>query len=478
MQPEELLSLIDRIQALQCELTTVEVKAAHGGCPTKLYDTLSSFSNQDSGGVIVFGLDEEKDFAIVGVYDAQDLQKKVTEQCKQMVPVLRPLFSVCSVDGKIVVSAEIPSVDISERSVFYAGLGRSRGSFVRVGDSDEHMSEYEIYSYEAYRKSIRDDLRIVETAKESQMNEETLDTYIDSIKQDRENLTTNTTRDEILELMGITIDGKWTLAAVMVFSKYPQAYFPQLCITAVVVPGTQIGEIGDNDERFIANKRITGTIPEMLNEAVDFVRRNARVKTIINSEGKRVDQPEFPIKAVREAVLNALVHRDYSIHSETIPIRIEMYSDRMEIKNSGGLYGRISIDSLGKVRPETRNAALANILETLHITENRYSGIPTIRYEFRKAKLPDPEFKVVRGDFTVIFRNDFSQSNAPTKEEMRKQIIDFCRTPRTREELTAFTGFSQYYTMSKIIAPLVEDGALILSRPDTPRSKNQTYRST
>ena len=477
MQASELQSLTTRIQALQCELQTVEVKSAHGGCPTRLFDTLSSFSNQDGGGVIVFGLDEKNSFALVGVYDAQDLQKQVTEQCKQMVPAVRPLFSVCSIDDKLVVSAEIPSVDTADRPVYYAGAGKAKGSFIRVGDSDEHMSEYEIYSYEAYRKSIRDDQRIVETAKESLMNEQTLNVYIDHIKQDRANLAENTTRDELLELMGITIDKKWTLAAVMVFSKYPQAYFPQLCITAVVVPGTQIGEAGDNDERFIANKRITGTIPEMLNEAVDFVRRNARVKTIINSEGKRVDQPEFPVKAVREAVLNSLVHRDYSIHSENIPIRIEMYSDRMEIKNSGGLYGRISIDSLGKVRPETRNAALANILETLHITENRYSGIPTIRYEFRKAKLPEPEFKVVRGDFTVIFRNDFSQSSAPTKEEMRKQILDFCRTPRTREELTAFTGFTQYYTMSKIITPLVEDGALILSRPEAPRSKNQTFRS-
>ena len=74
--------------------------------------------------------------------------------------------------------------------------------------------------------------------------------------------------------------------------------------------------------------------------------------------------------------------------TESVPIRIEMYSDRMEIISSGGLYGKITIDSLGKVRPDTRNAALANMLEILHITENRYSGIPTIRKEFASAGLP------------------------------------------------------------------------------------------
>ena len=99
MQSTELIELVRKIQSFNCEFQTIEVKAANQGCPKRLYDTLSSFSNQDEGGVIVFGLDEESDFAAVGVYDAQDLQKKVTEQCKEMEPVVRALFSVCEVVG-------------------------------------------------------------------------------------------------------------------------------------------------------------------------------------------------------------------------------------------------------------------------------------------------------------------------------------------------------------------------------------------
>ena len=76
MQIEELEKLVVKIQRLQCEMQTIELKAAKKGCPTRLYDTLSSFSNQDEGGIIVFGLDEGEEFAAVGVYDAQDLQKK------------------------------------------------------------------------------------------------------------------------------------------------------------------------------------------------------------------------------------------------------------------------------------------------------------------------------------------------------------------------------------------------------------------
>ena len=105
MQAEELRTLALEIQWHKTEKQNIELKAAARGCPTHLFDTLSSFSNQDQGGIIVFGIDESNDYKIVGVYYPQDLQKKVTEQCKQMEPSVRALFTVCEIDGKIIVSA-------------------------------------------------------------------------------------------------------------------------------------------------------------------------------------------------------------------------------------------------------------------------------------------------------------------------------------------------------------------------------------
>ena len=476
MQSEELVALVAKVQKLQCEMQNIEVKAAHKGCPTKLYDTLSSFSNQDDGGILLFGLDEATGFSTVGVYDAHDLQKKVTEQCKQMEPAVRALFTVCEIGDKTVVSAEIPGIDISERPAYYKGVGRTKGSYVRVGESDEHMSEYEIYSYDAFRKRIRDDIRKVESAKFSLFDQERVERYLDTVKKERRNLSENVSDGEILELMGVMSDGVPTLAGVLSFSKYPQGYFPQLCITAVVVPGTELGSLGGDGERFIDNQRITGAISEMIDAAVDFVRRNSRNKTIVDDDGKRRDKIEYPIKAVREAILNALVHRDYSIHTENVPIRIEMYRDRMVIINSGGLYGKITIDSLGKVHPETRNAALANILEVLGVTENRYSGIPTILSEFRNAGLPSPIFAVHRGDFFVTFKNNiYNADTKPDKKDILASILDFCSIPRTRAELEMFTGYSRYYTMSNIVQPLINDGLLKLTIPDKPKSSKQKY---
>ncbi len=471
MQAETLKKLINDVITKKAESQTIEIKSAEHGCPTRLFDTLSSFSNQDDGGIIIFGIDEKDNFTIKGVYDAQDLQKKVTEQCKQMEPAVRALFTMCEIGEKILVSAEIPGVDVSDRPVFYKGVGRIKGSYIRVGESDEPMSEYEIYSYEAFRKRIRDDIRIVEGAKIQLFDEKRMAEYLSRVKSERRNLADNVSDDEILELMGVTSDGTPTLAGLMTFSKYPQTYFPQLCITAVALPGTEMGETGTDGERFIDNKRITGAIPDMLEEAVEFVRTNSRTKTIIDDNGKRVDKNEYPIKAVREAILNALVHRDYSIYTENTPIRIEMYRDRMEVTNSGGLYGKISIDALGKVHPETRNAALANMLELLNITENRYSGIPTMRREFLNAGLPAPNFSVIHGEFKVVMRNGYLNNS----DSIEDSILNFCEIPRSRAELIEFTGKSRNYVVKQLIAPLVECGKLKLTIPDKPKSSNQKY---
>ena len=87
MTREELLEKLKIIKKIKAETNTLELKSAEKGCPQHLYDSLSSFSNQDEGGIIIFGIDEKQDYKEVGVYDSQDIQKKINEQCLQMEPV-------------------------------------------------------------------------------------------------------------------------------------------------------------------------------------------------------------------------------------------------------------------------------------------------------------------------------------------------------------------------------------------------------
>lgn len=488
MQENVLVSLIQNIQIIKAEKQNIELKSTKGGFPKRIYDTLSAFSNQDEGGILIFGVTDKPAFEICGVYDAEDVQKKIMESCLQMEPPVRAVTTICEIEQKLVVAAEIPGVELARRPVYYAGTGITKGSFVRVGDGDRQMTPYEIYSYEAFRKQIRDDLRLVERAKIKFFNDERIGNYLEAVKKGRKNLANNVADEDILELMGVTQDNNPTLAGAMCFSQYPQAYFPQLCITAVAIPGIEMGEVGELGERFIDNQRITGAIPDMLEEAMDFVRRNCRVKTIIDNNGKRADQEEYPLKAIREAILNALVHRDYSIYTEGTPISIEMYRDRIEIKNPGGLYGYSDLKDLGNMRPETRNPALTNMLELLKVTENRYSGIPTMLAEAKRFKLPDPEFLQRRGEFIVIFRNNLYQPpqvkltvqeavSAYDGGSVEEAILKFCEEPRSRAQLIEFLGMSRFYVMAKFIQPMVEEGKLALTLPDKPKSSKQRYKT-
>ena len=474
MTSENLLSLIDEVVKSRSEYQYVELKAARRGCPEKIYDTLSSFSNRDDGGIIIFGVDETNNFERCGVYDLQDVQQKITEQCDSMQPRVRPLFSYAEENGRYFCSIEVPAIDISDRPCFYAGKGRLKGSYVRVGTNDEPMTEYEVYSYEAYRKKYQDDIRPISRVTQKSLDEKALDDYISLLASNKPNLS-RLEREQIMELMSITVNGEYSLATTLMFGLYPQAYFPQLCIIATVLPTNNVGDLGENSERFIDNARIEGSVKEMLQGAINFVRKNTRIKTVIDPyTGERRDVGDYPITAIREVLLNALVHRDYSIHTEGMPIQLQIFPDRIVVTNPGGLYGRITLDQLGQIQADTRNPVLATALETLSLTENRYSGIPTIRHEMRMHGLPMPKFEDSRGSFKVTLFGELSEEKKGAKET--KDILAFCSVPRNRREVADFLGMkSVTYAIKTYITPLVEEGKIMLSIPEHPRSPDQKY---
>lgn len=489
MFAEDLVKLAERVCKKKTEMQNLELKAANKGCPTKLYDTLSSFSNQDCGGIILFGIDESKGFEITGVYDLHDLQKKVTEQCNQMKPPVRAVFTCAEVEGKDICSAEIPAIDLSDRPCYYKGVGRIKGSYIRVGDADQPMTDCELYSFEAFRKHLYSEERKIEKAKFEMIDRQLLDEYLIACKKERAGFS-RLNEEQTLEMLHITDEGKLTLAGIMNFAIYPQGYFPQLAITCVVVPGTEIGVVAADNARFIDNKRIEGTIAEMATEAVNFCNRNMKHRTIVDPEtARRADKSEYPINAVREAIFNALIHRDYSMYTETIPIQVIIFTDRLEVHSPGGLYGRMTIDQLGYAKLELRNPAIANMAEKMTQSENRGSGIPMMRRECREYNLPEPVFENKRNEFVVTFYNSMHgsekgayadrNSNYAIKEDKVNyalNLLEFCETPRTRKEIADFLGIETvFYAMDKHVKPLLETGELLMTIPDKPKSYKQKY---
>ena len=226
-----------------------------------------------------------------------------------------------------------------------------------------------------------------------------------------------------------------------------------------------------------------------------FLIRNMKTRVIINSNGERINQLEYPPEALREAIANALIHRDYSIQTENAYISVYMYEDRIEILNPGALYGTNKLEKLGTdTVMESRNPTLVKILEEKgSVIENRHSGIPTMKREMKKYNLPEPEFYEERGSFKVIFRNHYvmqlderqqtgQQSGQQSRqqisriEEYKNLVLDFCIEPKTAKQISELLRIkSRQYISSNIIKPLIEDEKLAYTNLKSIRAKNQKY---
>ena len=510
MLKEDIENAIRYLRKYKTETDKIEVKSARNGFPKTCYDTLSSFSNKD-GGLIIFGIDEEAGFEICGVYDVNDLQKQIFNLCATcMEPSLRPKMTPYKIGDKTILAVEIEELNHSQKPCYYKNKGLSKGAYTRVGDCDTVMSEYEIYSIKSYNDDIKEDLRLNKSATIEDLNKESLNQYILELKAEKPNLS-KSSRQKILKLSGIIDkDNKSiypTLAGTMVFSDYPQAFYPQLFIACIVVPGTALGDVGELGQRFNDNKRIEGNIEQMLEGALNFIRKNMRNKVIIDSKtGKRKDVYEYPILALREAIANALIHRDYSNQTENAYIQVYMYDDRIEIQNPGTLYGINKIEKLGTdTIMESRNSTLVRILEEKSsVIENRHSGIPTMRREMRKMGLPDPEFFEEKGSFKVVFKNSKFKNNKSSDtqnessdtqnvssdtqivlsdtqiqfniQELNRMVLEFCVEPRTAKEIREHINItSKRYVAYEIIKPLVEKGLLDFTNKKNINARNQKY---
>ena len=476
MASRDLGELIASIQRRQCEEQTIEVKAAHDG-PPKVYDSLSSFANQSDGGTIVFGLDEKRNFALVGVYDPQALQKAITEQAKEIEPPLTPVFEVVDIGGMVVVACHIAGLPMGQRPAYRRTAGVTKGSYVRVGDQDQHMGAPELYEIEAFKNGARDDVDVSPVAERQMLSDDLVEKFVFAAKDERPHLS-HRSREEVLALTGAERKGAPTLSGMLTLSDYPQQVYPNLCVTAVVVAGTTMSQ-DEQGNRFLDNKRFEGPISQMVEDALAFVRRNSRTRTVVR-DGVREDVPEYPENAVREVLANSLMHRDYGPYSNGTPTRLMLFSDRLECWNPGGIYGGQSVDDLGFVNVQTRNPTLVSLLEIQGVAENRHSGIPVIRDEMRRAGLRPPVFRDVRGTFSVQLYNEpevevRSGSTLTASKVRDEEIIAYCSVPRSRAEIAEHFDISSAYVGSRYLNPLVREGALALTIPDRPKSENQRF---
>ncbi|MDD1761666.1 MAG: hypothetical protein LUQ59_05485 [Methanothrix sp.] len=202
------------------------------------------------------------------------------------------------------------------------------------------------------------------------------------------------------------------------FGIYPQIFELQLFIAYLQFYGTTTTEEAPSGERFLDNRKFEGTLDEMVDNAVSYVMASMRKGSLIRGV-IREDIPEYPEVALREAIVNALAHRDYSHFVRGSHIQVRMFADRLEVENPGGLYGRVTLDRLQEGQ-STRNRLLMHLMEDVHLVENRGSGIDAMLDAMRKANLQPPRFEDRRTSFLAVLYN------APAISD-EKRILSYVR---------------------------------------------------
>ncbi|MBI3920910.1 MAG: hypothetical protein HY318_05770 [Armatimonadetes bacterium] len=192
-----------------------------------------------------------------------------------------------------------------------------------------------------------------------------------------------------------------TVTGVLFFGKHPDALLYSAGVLAARIKGADLG--GDIEDR----RDIVTTIPEVIEDTLSFFR--AHNQTSARFEGaKRIDRPLYPEEVVREAVVNAVAHRNYSITGSKV--RFLVFDDRIEVRSPGGLPNTATMDEIRAERTFIRNQLLVQILNNLRYIERLGRGVPTMLRRGKEFSGREPDLEEKAEEFVVtIYRRETSR---------------------------------------------------------------------
>lgn len=407
MDTDELPGLLHSLRRFGTEPSDVEVKSGLGGFPGSVRETLVAFANTD-GGTILIGVDEASEFSVIDLQDVANYRDRLVELSRSTItPPLHLDTELVELEGKRILVAYVPPVAADQRPVYVTTKGVPTGAYLRTGDGDRRMSETEIAMVYASRTQPMYDRESVPGATIEELDRHSIGRTLERV---RVGSTYLREADDVTALhrLGVLAEPNETtsptVAGLLTFGRFPQQHFPQLMVSVAVHPSDN----EPSDVRFLDNVTLRGPIPEIVAEALATVRRNLSARAV-TVDGSREDRLGFPLPAIREALVNALLHRDYSPVTRGTQVQIDLMPDRLIIRSPGGLYGPVTEEDLGEIDvSSSRNAGLALLLSDVYlprteqlVAENRASGIPIMIDQTRRSGLPRPVFESRVTSFSV-----------------------------------------------------------------------------
>jgi len=392
-------ALLNKIRLGEDSLLELKVIRFNGGkisgpFRNDLADELAAFANTNDG-VLVLGVDDKsRDVEGIAIDKLDAVEDFLRDICNDNI--IPPLSAK-------IIRMELPDLLGEEKPIIKIEIPRSLfvhkspgGYFRRLGNSKRQLTPdllARLFQQRSQARIIRFDEQPVPATTAKNLEDKLWRRFA----PDEINETVITLRKLSLVTAGDNGDENATVGGVLMCSQEPHKWLPGAFIEAVRYRGTRLDSNYQEDAA-----QITGPLDQQVHGALAFVRRNMKVAAV--KEMGRMDIPQFSLRAVFEAVVNAVAHRDYSIHGSKI--RLFMFDDRFELYSPGALPNTISIDSIA-LRQATRNELITSLLAKCpmseipdhrhrkYLMEKRGEGVPVIIAESEQLSGKTPIFRLL-----------------------------------------------------------------------------------
>lgn len=494
MQPNELAEVVAHLRKQGRDDACYEAKACKDKLSSDVWESVSAFGNTD-GGTLLLGLDERSGFLRVepfqiekvidqfveGIGDGGERGKKVENP---------PQYSLERVDfeGGQVIVIELDEVENRFKPCYIKKRSLLNGSFKRVDDKDIKLTATEIFELQHVLEPSPADREPVCGAQVHDFDENLVDSLIAAEKRRGSKAVRGvSSTDEALRRMGaMTPDNDISLAGLLTLGLYPQQFYPKLVADVTVHPSIEKSD--PEAPRFLDRVICEGPIAEVIDDALFAVAKNLRTFSYVEGSTRR-DELEIPREVLREAIANALIHREYGTEFMGQSVSVDIFPDRVEITNPGGLWGGKTIRTLADGQSRCRNGSLIKLASRMQSAaggspvEGQGSGIPLMYREMRSHALREPSFDAGTDYFKVTLQRGGAElsrnrewldgiSSRKTNSREEAVLLELNRNEcLTVHELRNALGYDSD-DIRIVAARLVADGLIKEGPDDTYRIAN------
>ncbi|HFI0456793.1 TPA: ATP-binding protein [Streptococcus suis] len=385
--------------------------------PSELLKHLIAFANAD-GGQLVIGIEDEKQGNIItgfkdgNAYPIEDFKKIDREMRETPLDLSFEEIPVVNHKGEDDLILVI-SVELSSNRVIAAPNDEV---YLRQGDETVKLSyaQRTQLSYDKGQRFFEDEV----------VPDATLEDIDDHLVQDFKNRfdISDRSTEEILKARRFLINGKLTKAAILLFGKYPSAFFPQARVRFQRFDGTDMG----TGSSFNVIKEVTfdDALPTLIIKVRDFIRTQLREFQYLDDNGQFQVLPEYPEFAWFEGVVNAVTHRDYSVYGDHI--RVLMFDDRLEIHSPGKLPNIVTVENIKHER-FSRNPRIARTLTEFGWVREMNEGVKRIYSEMESAFLHEPKYSEPGNKVVLTLENSITSRTLRTKDSLENKVEDYSK---------------------------------------------------